>query len=95
MNISGARHNPGAPIILYPCSGAPNESWTLIEYPGSAVWSLKSDLTGLCLNAQAARQTTRLQTVQAASLTQMPYDVSLAQRLNNADAAWVLRAGPH
>lgn len=52
LNVSGASPSPGAPIILYPCSGAANERWE-IQYPGtSAVWQIRSVASGLCLHAQ-------------------------------------------
>ena len=56
VNISGARLDPGSPIILFPCVGGANEKWTLIERAGwSSIWSIKSDLTGMCLHAVPGR----------------------------------------
>ena len=99
VNISGARRDAGSPIILYPCQGAANEKWTLIEHAGSPIWSIKSDLDGMCLQAiQPARggpaPRSRMR-VNAATLVQMPCNGSDAQRFSNVDADWSRRNGPH
>ncbi len=99
VNISGARRDAGSPIILYPCQDAANEKWTLVEHAGSPIWSIKSDLTGMCLHAQpgiaggSTPQRMRLPT--PATLIQMPCNGSDQQRFNNVDAAWSQRNGPH
>jgi hypothetical protein len=99
LNISGARRDAGSPIILYPCSGAPNEKWTLVERAGTALWSIKSDLTGMCLQAVRGRATSPaprgVRLLPVATLVQMPCDGGNAQRFNNVDAAWSQRNGPH
>jgi len=98
VNISGARHDPGSPIIIYPCQGGANEKWTLIEHAGSTIWSIKSDLTGMCLEAKPAPAGGHPPvTMQAgpATLVQMPCNGSDAQKFNSVDAAWYQRNGPH
>ena len=62
--ISGARKDSGAPIVLQPCvttwSAAdgrsfsmPHEQWSIVEeHGGSPKWSIKSDSSGLCLEAK-------------------------------------------
>jgi hypothetical protein len=98
VNISGARHDAGSPIILYPCSGGSNEKWTVVERAGSAVWSIKSDLTGMCLHVQPGRagghDRQRIILPTPATLVQMPCDGSAAQRFSNVDADWSRRNGP-
>jgi hypothetical protein len=94
VNISGARQDAGSPIILYPCSGAANEKWTVFERSGSPIWSFKSDLTGMCLHANPGRSSNRLLN-SVATLVQMPCDGSDAQRFNNVDSRWSERNGPH
>lgn len=97
LNISGARHDPGAPIILYPCSNAPNEKWTVVSQPGSWNWTVKSDLTSQCLHALpggigGGGLLGALPT--PAKLVQMPCNGSDAQRFSNVDADWFRRHGP-
>lgn len=98
LNISGARHDSGAPIILYPCSGAPNEKWALISQPGNSTWTVKSELTSKCLHAIPGRSgggdRLRVQLATSANLVQMPCDGTDAQRFANADADWFRRNGP-
>jgi hypothetical protein len=99
LNISGARSDAGAPIILYPCSGAPNEKWTVVTRPGTSIWTVRSDLTSLCLHALPGRvvggdwSSPRL--ITPARLAQMPCDGSDAQLFSNVDADWAVRTGPH
>lgn len=97
VNISGARRDAGSPIILYPCQNGANEKWTLIEHAGSPIWSIKSDLTGMCLQAiQPARSgPQRFLVPQPAALVQMPCNGSDAQRFSNVDADWTRRNQPH
>jgi Trypsin/Ricin-type beta-trefoil lectin domain-like len=99
VNISGARHDPGSPIILFPCQNAANEKWTLIEHAGSPIWSIKSDLTGMCLHAQPGRAgghtPQQLTLPTPASLVQMPCNGGEAQRFTNVDADFARRNGPH
>lgn len=98
LNISGARHDAGAPIILYPCSGAPNEKWTVTSQAGSFVWTVKSDLTSQCLHAMPGSSGggdglwRRVAT--PAKLVQMPCNGSSAQRYTSVDADWFRRNGP-
>jgi len=100
VNISGARHDAGAPIILYPCMDAPNEKWTVLAPGGASEWTIKSDLTGQCLHAvpgtvgetnggglSRTRPT-------PATLVQMPCDGSNAQLFSDVDADWFRRNGP-
>lgn len=94
VNISGARTDAGSPIILYPCQGGANEKWALIQPAGSAIWHIKSDLSGMCLQAQPGTGHSPL-TVTAATLVQMPCNGSAAQRFDDADAAWSQRNAPH
>ena len=99
VNISGARRDPGSPIILFPCQNAANEKWTLIEHAGSPIWSIKSDMSGMCLQAQPGRvggsdhQHITLPTL--GTLVQMPCNGTDAQRFTNVDADWARRNGPH
>jgi hypothetical protein len=94
VNISGARTDPGSPIIIYPCSGGTNDKWTLIERAGSPIWSIKSDQTGMCLQAQLGHVLLgKLPT--PATLVQMPCNGSDAQLFSNVDADWSQRNGPH
>lgn len=99
LNISGARHDAGAPIILYPCSGAPNEKWTIITTPGRSSWTIKSDLTAQCLTAIAGRRASSggggITLATPALLAQMPCNGSTAQLFDDADAAWSTRNQPH
>ena len=99
VNISGARTDAGSPIIIYPCSGAINEKWSLVERAGSAIWSIKSDQTGMCLQAQPGHTqrvgNQRLTLATSATLVQMPCNGTDAQRFNNVDANWGARNGPH
>jgi hypothetical protein len=99
LNISGARQDPGSPIIFYPCSGTPNEKWTVIAPPGRSTWTIKSDLTGQCLNAvpgtTGGSSGGILTLPRAATLTQMPCNGSPAQIFDDADADWATRMGPH
>lgn len=98
LNISGARHDAGAPIILYPCSGAPNEKWTVISQAGSLNWTVKSDLTSQCLHAIPGRSggsdRLRMRVATPATLVQMPCNGSDAQRFSSVDADWFRRNGP-
>lgn len=98
VNVSGARRDVGSPIILYPCQDRANEKWTLIENAGSPIWSIKSDLTGMCLQAaqpaHGAGPSSR-SAAQAFTLVQMPCNGSDAQRFSNVDANWSTRNGPH
>jgi len=98
LNISGARTDSGSPIILYPCSGAPNERWSVNG--ATSVWTIKSDLTGMCLHAKpghAGRRTGTGPVVSlgtAATLVQMPCDGSKAQQFVDVDSRWNERNGP-
>jgi hypothetical protein len=98
LNISGARRDAGAPIILYPCSGAPNEKWTVIPQNGGAIWTVKSDLTSQCLHAvpgsRGGGNGIRMRLATPAKLVQMPCDGSVAQRFDDVDADWSRRNGP-
>lgn len=95
LNISGARHDAGAPIILFPCVDAANEKWSVT---GTSTLVIKSDLTGLCLHALPGRraQSGPIQVAlrSPATLTQMPCDGSDAQRFSDVDADWHRRNGP-
>ena len=99
LNISGARRDPGAPIILFPCVGAANEKWTIISPPSSSTWVLRSDLTKQCLNATPGKSgsggglSKTLPT--PALLVQMPCNGSTAQQFADADAAFAQQHGPH
>lgn len=97
VNISGARRDAGSPIILYPCQNGANEKWTLVEHAGSPIWSIKSDLTGMCLQAaqHAGSGLSRRLGAQPSTLVQMPCNGSDAQRFSNVDADWSRRNGPH
>ena len=99
LNISGARRDAGAPIILFPCSGARNEKWTVITTPGRSTWTVKSDLTAQCLSAIPGRTGSRgrgagITLPTPALLAQMPCNGSTAQLFADADAAWASRNGP-
>lgn len=97
LNISGARRDTGAPIILYPCNGAANEKWTVIASSGSMEWTVKSDFNGLCLHALPSSNRsseTQMQFPIPATLVQMPCDKSEAQRFSSVDADWTRRNGP-
>jgi len=98
VNISGARRDAGAPIILYPCAGAANEKWTIIAPAGQSTWTVKSDFNGMCLHAIPGRRSTgpnqRVGIMTAATLAQMPCNASAAQRFSNVDADWSRRNGP-
>jgi hypothetical protein len=99
LNISGAHKEPGAWIILYPCSGAPNEKWSLVTQPASAVWTIKSDFSGLCLTAiPGAVGGGRGPTATVGTpgkLTQGVCNGSTAQKFDDADAGYAQRNGPH
>lgn len=99
VNISGARRDASAPIILFPCSSGTNDKWTLIERAGSFVWSIKSDFDGLCLEAIPGRaggsDGLRVFLPTAATLAQRPCNGSDAQKFSNVDADWARRNGPH
>jgi hypothetical protein len=91
----------GAPVVLFPCNGAAFEKWTITFGTGSPgfLWSIKSDLTGLCLEAipgrwAAASGKRLLWQAMPATLIQMPCNDSDAQRFSDADADWYLRNGP-
>lgn len=97
LNISGARRDAGAPIILYPCSGAANEKWEVIAKAGSMDWTIKSDFNQFCLHALASAEPvsgTHLQVPKPATLVQMPCDKSDAQRFSSVDSDWTRRNGP-
>jgi hypothetical protein len=96
LNISGARRDAGAPIILYPCVGAANEKWTV---RGTDTWTIVSDLNGLCLHAVRERVQGRpdgsvIAVQPPAKLTQMRCDGSPAQQFRDVDADWSRRNGP-
>ncbi|RZI44251.1 trypsin-like serine protease [Herbaspirillum sp. HC18] len=100
VSITDARHDEGAPIILYPCMDAPNEKWTVIAPGGASEWTIKSDLTGQCLHAAPGTvgatnggglSRTR---PKPATLVQMPCDGSNAQLFSDVDADWFRRNGP-
>jgi hypothetical protein len=95
LNISGARHDPGAWVILFPCVNAPNERWTAT---GTSVLTFRSDLTGLCLHAVPGRLGRRtpagFSLPTSGTLTQMPCDGSAAQQFSDVDADWARRNGP-
>jgi hypothetical protein len=100
LNISGARRDAGAPIILYPCSGAPNEKWTVAAIGGGSSWTIKSDLTAQCLSAIPGRSASSgrgpgVTLATPALLAQMPCTGSNGQLFTDADAAWATRNGPH
>src|SRR5205807_1776926 len=99
LNISGARRDAGAPIILFPCSDAANEKWTVITTPGRSTWTVKSDLTAQCLSAIPGRASSGrgagITLATPALLAQMPCNGSTAQLFDDADAAWATRNGPH
>ena len=98
LNISGARRDAGSPIILYPCSGAPNEKWTVTSQAGSFVWTVKSDLTSQCLHAipgsSGGGGGIHKRDATPAKLVQMPCNGSNAQRYTSVDADWFRRNGP-
>ena len=98
VNLSGASQDAGAPIILYPCSGAPNEKWTVISAPARTTWTIKSDLTQQCLTAlpgKAPGRQGRMYTLATpGTLAQMPCNGSAAQNFADADAAFAQRNGP-
>lgn len=95
LNITGARRDPGAWIILYACSDAANEKWSIT---GSSTLVFRSDHSGLCLHAVPGRPGTgtnvTLTLPTPAVLTQMPCDGSTAQQFSNVDADWARRNGP-
>jgi hypothetical protein len=102
VNISGARYDIEAWIILYACSDAPNEKWSLIQQANSTVWTIRSDFSGLCLHALLAPPATqfaanaRLTTIgNVAKLVQMPCDGSPAQQFADVDASWAQKNAPH
>ncbi len=100
VNISGAHREPGAWIILFPCSGAPNEKWTVMAQQGGSILSFRSDLSGLCLSAIPGKNSTggrgpALTIATSGRLTQMPCNgADPAQRFADADSAWASRNGP-
>lgn len=98
LNISGARWDAGAPIILYPCVNAPNEKWTVVAPGGTSEWTIKSDLTGQCLHAMPGSRGSSsgvlMQLPRPATLVQMYCDGSTAQRFRDVDAGWYSRNGP-
>jgi hypothetical protein len=96
LNISGGRRDPGAWIILYPCVNAPNEKWSV---SGSSTWTIRSELSGLCLHAVPGQRPAgggplQFRLTPPAMLTQMPCDGSPAQQFSNVDADWHRRHGP-
>ena len=99
LNISGSRRDPGAPIILFQCVGAPNEKWTIVAPPGRSAWTIKSDLTGQCLNAvpgvRGGSNSKMVTLSKPALLTQSTCNGSTAQLFDDADANFVVRNGPH
>jgi len=98
LNILGASSAPGALIVLNRCKGKPNELWTITSPPGSTVWTLKSDHSGLCLHATPGRAGGRvgqsMTLPKPATLTQMPCDGSTAQQFADTDSAGSFRDGP-
>jgi hypothetical protein len=99
LNISGARHEPGALIILFPCQGASNEKWTVTSPPGRSIWTIRSDHSGLCLHAAPGRAPSSgrepsITLPTAATLTQMPCDGSDSQQFDDADHEFSLHNGP-
>ena len=92
VNIVGAHKTAGTPIILYPCQNAANEKWTVVSSGGSPVWSIKSDHSGMCLNADPGRVTRgnrfSVGITTPATLVQRPCNGSAAQRFSSADAGW-------
>lgn len=99
LNISGARRESGALIILFPCQGASNEKWTVTSPPGRSIWTIKSDHSGLCLHATPGRISSsdrqRITLPTSATLTQMACSGSNAQQFDDADSGFSLRNGPH
>ncbi len=99
LNISGAHREPGAWIILFPCSGGGNEKWTVTFPPGRSVWTIKSDFSGLCLHAipgtSGGGTGIGIKLPTPGRLTQMPCDGSTAQQFDDADANFPIRNGPH
>ncbi|HZF77190.1 MAG TPA: trypsin-like serine protease [Acetobacteraceae bacterium] len=95
LNISGARRDPGAWIILFPCVGAANEKWSAT---GTSVLTFRSDHSGLCLHAvpgRLGRSTNVGFTLPTpGTLTQMPCDGSDSQQFRDVDADWFRRNGP-
>jgi hypothetical protein len=99
LNISGARRDPGAPIILFQCVGAPNEKWSIVAPPGRSTWTIKSDLNGLCLTAipgiGGGGNGKMLTLPRPGLLTQAACNGSTAQLFDDADANFAVRNGPH
>lgn len=88
VNISGARLDPEAWIILYPCSGAPNEKWTIGYADGN--WTIRSDHSGLCLEALSESRAGQI-SVRGATLVQRPCNGSTAQQFRPIDSiSWQL-----
>ncbi|WP_167561350.1 RICIN domain-containing protein [Bradyrhizobium sp. AS23.2] len=102
VNISGARQDAGSPIILYPCSGGANEKWSLVN-AATTLWSIKSDLTAMCLQAVPGHAASGGQTPigdvvvrpPAAALVQMPCDGGNAQLFADVSRYEAEHAGPH
>lgn len=101
VNISGARTDVEAEIILYPCVGSANEKWEIVraptDSPTSSIWTLKSEHSGLCLTAyRPSRQQGEIDVIRrAALLRQAPCDGRPAQRFTDVDADWYRRNGPN
>jgi hypothetical protein len=100
VNISGARRDPGALIILFPCVDAPNEKWSIITKPPSIQkWRIKSDFSGLCLTAVPGHPAHSSGGIffqaTVATLVQRPCDGSDSQLFDNADADFAVHNGPH
>jgi hypothetical protein len=98
LNISGAHREAGALIILFPCSGAANEKWTISSPPGRSIWTFKSDFSGLCLTAipgtSGGGSGIGITLPTAGKLTQAACNGSDAQRFDDADSNFFLRNGP-
>jgi V8-like Glu-specific endopeptidase len=99
VNISGARKDSDALIILFPCSGAPNEKWSIItKTPSVQNWRIKSDFSGLCLTAipghAAQSKNGTLVLARVGTLAQRPCDGSDSQLFGNVDADFFRREGP-
>jgi hypothetical protein len=92
INISGGRRDSGAWIILYPCSNAPNEKWTVVRATG--YWTIRSDHSGLCLEAQPGPPGPG-GIAAVATLVQRPCNGSTAQQFAETDSEWSLRHQPH
>ena len=113
LNVSGSRRDPGTPIILSSCQasmsaqqGAPsltvsNEQWTVsMQQPNPNVWTIKSNSSGMCVEAQrppAGRGVSAIAALSApAMLVQMPCNGSDAQKFSDVDAhTHAVLPGPH